>query len=523
MTNKNRPGMGFAVNINSDSGLNKKTSERSAADNTVMKTGPDTPFSIAVLGSFSGKSTKAENPRPLSARKIIEIDRDNFESVMASLDIELKLDIGGEQVVIKISELDDFHPDELYDKVESFSKLRSLKRRLKNNKTFAEAAAEIQSWRPLKPVDTQSDSVESIASPDKDELPTENLLDTILGSSEQKASLESNAETAHINKLIRSIVAPYVEPAADPRQDELIAMVDHATEMHMRDIMHHQEFQAIESAWQSIYFLIKRLETGSKLKINLLDISQLELTEDLAVEEISQSVLYKKFCDAAEGDSPWSILLGNYTFSDNIEDALTLANMGVIAQKAGASFISAANERLVGCESFSNANDFEDWNYTMKSGVMEAWTLLRQSEVAKHIALTLPKFLLRVPYGKKGKPVEAFNFNEMPESHCHECYLWGNAAFLKVEMIARNFLANGWNMRPSQVYQTNDLPVAYFDDEGEVVAKPIAEILLTERGGEQIRQHGFISMWSVRNEDAVRSSDFRSISEAGEEMAGRWQ
>lgn len=523
MTDKNRPGMGFAVNINTDSSHNKSPNEHSTTDNTVIKAGPDTPFCIAVLGGFSGKVSNTEKPRPLSARRIIEIDRDNLESVMASLDIELNLNIGGEQVVIKINELDDFHPDELYDKVDSFSKLRSLKRRLKNNKTFAEAAAEIHSWSTLKPVDTQPVSIESTAVLDKDELPTENLLDTILGSSEQKETLESNAETAHINKLIRSIVAPYVEPAADPRQDELIAMVDHATEMHMRDILHHQEFQAIESAWQSVYFLIKRLETGSKLKINLLDISQLELAEDLAVEEISQSVLYKKFCDAAEGDSPWSILLGNYTFSDNIEDALTLANMGAIAQKAGASFIGAANEKLVGCESFSTAVDFEDWNYTMKNGVLEAWSLLRQSEVAKYIALTLPKFLLRVPYGKKGKPVEAFNFNEMPESHCHECYLWGNAAFLKVEMMARNFLVNGWNMLPTQVYQTNDLPVAYFEDEGEVIAKPIAEISLTERGGEQISQHGFISMWSVRNEDAVRSSDYRSISEAGEEMAGRWQ
>ena len=519
MTDKNKPGMGFAVNIDKGASLDKRTDGHITTDNTELAAGADTPFCIAVLGALSGTASQA---KPLSARKIIEIDRDNFESVMASLDIELNLDIGGEQVEIKISELDDFHPDELYDKVDSFSKLRSLKRRLKNNNTFAEAAAEIQSWYPDTVV-SQVDTVETSDASEKNAPPTENLLDTILGSPEQKQMLESDAETAHINKLIRSIVAPYVEPAADPRQDELIAMVDHATEMHMRDILHHEEFQAIESAWQSLYFLTRRLETSSKLKINLLDISQAEMAGDLAVEDLSQSVLYKKFCDAGEGDTPWSILLGNYTFSDNIEDALTLANMGAIAQKAGATFMSAANEKLVGCESFSSAAEFEDWSYTMKNGVVEAWTLLRQSPVAKHIALALPRFLLRVPYGKRGKPVDAFKFDEMPESHCHECYLWGNAAFLKVEMIARNFLVSGWNLHPAQVYQTSGLPVAYFEDEGEVVAKPVAEISLTERGGEQISQHGFISMWSVRNEDAVRSSDYRSISEAGEEMAGRWK
>jgi len=176
--------------------------------------------------------------------------------------------------------------------------------------------------------------------------------------------------------------------------------------------------------------------------------------------------MYKLFCDASEGDLPWSLLLGNYSFTDSIDDVLSLANIGEIAKMAKAPFIAAANEKLAGCESFSKTPDYEDWNHSISEGVNKAWQMLRQSPAASYIGLALPRFLLRLPYGKKSKPIDSFNFEEMTEDNSHENYLWGNAAFLKAECLARNFNDKGWQMQLNEVFQTDNLPVHYFKEDG---------------------------------------------------------
>ena len=517
MSDKNRPMMGVGVTTG-------KTPVAKSEQSAGALTNPDSPFCIAVMGDFSGRGNQLASGleiKPLANSRFIDVDRDNFEEIIASFKISLKLHIGDDIVEVNINELDDFHPDELYENLESFSRLRSLRRRLKSNKTFSEAAEEIQSWLPVKQEGKEltENNTEASASI---EAPSDNLLDDILGSHQQTAG-STSSEATHIDKLIRSIVAPYVEPAKDPRQDEMLVMLDVVTANHMRDILHHDDFQALESAWQSLYFLIKRLDTDSKLKIILLDVSKQELQADLAVDDISTSVMYKKFCDRAEGDLPWSVLLGNYQFSDSIDDVLSLANIGAIAEQAGAPFLSSANERLAGCESFSTTPDYEDWQYEISTGTRDAWKMLRQSSVASFIGLALPRFLLRLPYGKKSKPVESFQFEEMPEQHCHECYLWGNAAFLKVELMARNFKKQGWNMQLREEFQTDNLPVHYYTDDGETVSKPVAEVYLTEKAGEILNNSGLMTLWSVKNMDSIRSAGYDSVDENSLEISGRWQ
>jgi len=507
-----RPKMGVEVNMRS------KTSSTNAGslntpENNAVETRADSPFCIAVLGDFSGQSDSSKL-RP------IEIDRDNLEEVMAKFKIRLHLNLSAnENIQIPLNELDDFHPDELYEKLESFEKLRSLRRRLKSKSSFADAAAEIQSWLPTKePTPNEPVVADDNTAPQP---VTENLLDDILGSAQSNSS--AAVEATQIDRLIKSIVAPYVEAAADPRQNEMLEMVDAATESHMQNILHHPDFQAMEAAWQSLYFLIKRLETGPKLKIFILDISKQQLQQDLAVNDLTSTSIYKLLCDPSEGDHPWSILLGNYTFTDSIDDVLSLENIGSIAQQCNAPFIAAAHEKLAGCESFAKTSDYEDWNYTPSEGTEKAWTLLRQSAVASYIGLALPRFLLRLPYGSKSKPIDTFKFEEMTEKNNHSDYLWGNPAFIKAECLAQSFNKSGWNLQPGEVFQTDNLPVHYYNDEGETVSKPTAEIMLTEKGGEILNQSGLMSLWSVRNTDSIRSADYQSISENRQKLAGRWK
>ena len=209
---------------------------------------------------------------------------------------------------------------------------------------------------------------------------------------------------------------------------------------------------------------------------------------------------------------------------DKIDDVLLLAQIGSIAKSAQAPFIASAKETLAGCVSFGQYADADDWQYELKPGVENAWQMLRQNPVADYIGLALPKILLRLPYGKKSRPIEAFTFEEMTGkgAECHECLLWGNAAFIKAEQFARAFAENHWNMYPGDASQTDNLPLHYYEDDGETLLMPCAEIYLTEKGGRKLSEQGLIALWSVKNMDSVRSSDVIALSADGKNLQGRW-
>ena len=516
MNDKNKPGMGFEVNI------------RSASSNrSVANTDADTPFYIAVLGDFSGRFNQPHSEeKPLAQRKLIAIDRDNFDQVLAGFKLSFNIsptEQSGNYISIDIVDLDDFHPDALYEKLGVFSKLRSIRRRLKDKSSFDAAASEIMGWLVA---DEQPDKNPSATREVErvNDLPPDNLLDNVLESTQLSTSdLESLTRPGGIDQLVKQIIAPYVEPSTNPRQQEMLDAVDEATAEHMRQILHHPYFQNVEAAWRSVYFLISRVETGRNLKIYLLDVSKRELEVDLA-SEVDSSALHKLFCEPVINDIPWSLLVGNYTFEDKIDDILLLAQIGSIAKSAQAPFIASAKETLAGCVSFGQYADADDWQYELKPGVENAWQMLRQNPVADYIGLALPRILLRLPYGKKSRPIEAFTFEEMTGkgAECHECLLWGNAAFIKAEQFARAFAEKNWNMYPGDASQTDNLPLYYYEDDGETLLMPCAEIYLTEKGGRKLSEQGLIALWSVKNMDSVRSSDFNALSADGKNLQGKW-
>jgi len=516
MSDKNKPGMGFEVKIRSTS-----------SKQSVTNIDADTPFCIAVLGDLSGRFSRPyTEEKPLAQRRLIAIDRDNFDQVLAGF--KLSFDIlstaqSDANITIDITGLDDFHPDALYEKLEVFSKLRSIRRRLKDKTSFDAAAAEIMGWLVDDQKPEQGTSETQNINKDKD-IPQGKLLDNILGSTQASASdLESITSPGGVDRLVKQIIAPYVESATNPRQQEMLDAVDEATAEHMRQVLHHPHFQSLEAVWRSLYFLISRIETGRDLKIYLLDVSKQELEADLA-DDVNASALHKLFCEPAINDIPWSLLVGNYIFEDKIDDVLLLAQLGSIAKSAQAVFLASAKETLAGCDSFARYPDADDWRYDLKPGVENAWKMLRQDPVADYIGLALPRFLLRLPYGKKTKPIEVFAFEEMTGKRdvCHECLLWGNGAIIKAEQFARAFAENHWNMYPGDVGQTDNLPAYYYQDDGETQLMPCAEIYLTEKGGRKMSEQGLIAIWSVKNMDSVRSSDFNALSVDGKILQGRW-
>jgi type VI secretion system protein ImpC len=177
---------------------------------------------------------------------------------------------------------------------------------------------------------------------------------------------------------------------------------------------------------------------------------------------------------------------------------------------------------VLGCASLAQTPDPDDWQKAPDSTEEQAWQALRQLPEACCLGLALPRFLLRVPYGKNTDPVEQFVFEEMPEGTSHENYLWGNPAIACVYLLGRAFSHNGWDFHSGVLQEIDGLPLHVFQRGGESQVQPCAEAWLTDRAAEAILHKGLMPLLSVRGRDAVRLPGLLSVASPAKLLAGRW-
>lgn len=469
---------------------------------------------VLILADFSGRAHRGLNEaKRLASRKIIEVDRDNLEEVFSQLDVTLQLPLA--DAPIRFREFDDLHPDFIHERVPLFDQLRALKRRLNNPATFAVAAAEISgpSAAEKPAATTVTGQTAQTASND--------LLDSLLQSPSAQA-----ASGGDVQALIRQIAAPYVIPRPDPRLDELQNAVDESSAQLLRKILHSSAFQSLEASWRGLHLLTRRLETDRNLKLFIADISLDEIIADAeqdAEAEPPVSQLHKLLVEqrAGTGATPFGLILGDYRFEDRPEQVSALALLGDIAQQLGSSFIAGGSERLAGCTALHAQPDPADWTLTPEAEFTDCWQTLREDPVSQHIALVAPRFLLRLPYGKRTSPISAFAFEELPAQDAHDFYLWGNGGWLVTLLLADAWSRNG-KPTSSPAADIGNLPLHVRQEAGESRVTPCAEILMTDTTASALQQAGLTVIRSVQNQDVVRVTSHFSLSDTGALLQGRW-
>ena len=490
----------------------------------------DGPFRILLMGDFSGRAQRRA-AEPLGGRKISFLDVDNWERVLAGLGSEGSVPAGGEggpPITIRPKEIDDFHPDRMFEKLEVFQALRSLRRRLMDSSAFPDAAAEVRSWAE----GAEPAPAEQAEAPPPEEKPAEaegegDMFGRLLG--ERPAHAQAAPPTraqAGVDAILRSVVAPYIVPDRDKEQSALVARVDEAAAAQMRAILHHASFQAVEAAWRSVHFLVTHLETDEDLKLHLMDVTKDDLAADLtASEELRSCGLFELLVTrtvGTAGGEPWSLLAGGFTFDKTTGDAVLLGRLAKIAKAAGAPFVAAAADRVAGCESIAATPDPDDWAVQPPADAAAAWGELRKLPEAAYLALALPRMLLRLPYGKDTDPVDAFEFEELDEAAGHECYLWGNPAFGLVEVLGAGFTEHGWEMAPALYHDIEDLPMHVRIVDGDRRIMPCAEVYLTDRAGLALQEMGLTALLSVQGRNIVRVRGVACLADPVTALAGRW-
>jgi type VI secretion system protein ImpC len=418
---------------------------------------PDRPFRILLAGDFSGRTWRDNPSRSFTPRRI---DRDNFDEVLESLKVGLNL----HGITLSFREFEDFHPDRIYQTTPFFQDLDQY----------------LQTPSPPKAAGPE----ETPRAPSSD-----SLLDRMLDEHDPEPSGPVSVEdAADLASFITRVTKGHLEPRTDPAKQQQQAKREALASELMQGLLHHPRMQAIEAAWRALFTLIRRLDTDSDLQLYILDITLPELVGEMAAV---QKDLRRR--------GPWAVVVGNYTFGQSDLDAQVLGRLAGFAQSLGAPLIAEA--KLPGEEAAG-----------------QAWNVLRVSPEAHWIGLALPRFLLRLPYGKATDSIESFPFEEMPQS-VHGSYLWGNPAFFCAYLLGKTFLDRGWEMRPIE-RRVDGLPMHVYQEDGEPVAKPCAEVLMTEKDAMSLLEEGFMPLASLKHEPAAMIVRVQSIAKPPAALAG---
>ena len=133
------------------------------------------PMVVGVLGDFSGDSTSPL--KPLKDRKFVQIDRDNFDDVMARMTpglnfkVENTLQKDGSEISVnlKFNSLSDFEPARVAQQVEPLRKLLETRAKLRDLLSKADRSEELESLleRVLKNSEDLNKLAGAVGSADK--------------------------------------------------------------------------------------------------------------------------------------------------------------------------------------------------------------------------------------------------------------------------------------------------------------------------------------------------------------------
>ena len=125
------------------------------------------PFVVGIMGDFSGDPT--EPLKPLSERKFIQIDRDNFNEVMArmtpglNLRVDNKLADDGTQMAVSLrfDAIEDFEPARVAEQVPALKALIETRNKLRDLMSKVDRSEQLESL--LEQILTNENELKSLS------------------------------------------------------------------------------------------------------------------------------------------------------------------------------------------------------------------------------------------------------------------------------------------------------------------------------------------------------------------------
>jgi type VI secretion system protein ImpC len=339
---------------------------------------------------------------------------------------------------------------------------------------------------------------------------------------DQVLSVTPQTETSRAKELISAFVDETLKGSLVFRKDLMlsikacVAELDAKLSKQLAVIMHSPDFQKMEGTWRGMHMLVMNSETGTQLKLKVLNVSKRDLFKDLdRAVEFDQSQMFKKLYEnefGTPGGEPYGALIGDYEFTNHPEDIDMLGKISGVAAAAFCPFISSASPKLMGLESFADLSRPRDLAKIFDTVEYTKWRSFRDSEDSRFVALLMPRVLSRLPYGKNTKPIDEFEYEEVEldskgtaKPVPHDDYAWMNAAYVYGTRLTDAFAKTGWCTAirgrengglveglPAHVFKSMD---------GDLDLKCPTEISITDRREKELSDLGFLPLCHYKNTD----------------------
>ena len=168
-----------------------------------------------------------------------------------------------------------------------------------------------------------------------------------------------------------------------------IAEIDKTLSGYSNEVLHHPEFQTVESAWRGLHKFVVEAETSDRLQIFVFPTRKKELLKDFEnALDFDQSAMFKKLYEeeyGTFGGTPFSMLIGDYYFSKSSKDIALLEGISGIAAAAHTPFIGGVSPELFGMDSFLELPNPLDLKSLFHSGEFLRWQSFRSNDDAKFL------------------------------------------------------------------------------------------------------------------------------------------
>ncbi|MCF3947615.1 type VI secretion system contractile sheath large subunit [Acidiphilium sp. AL] len=344
---------------------------------------------------------------------------------------------------------------------------------------------------------------------------TVSLLDQVVGATKQ-------TEPDRAQELVRTLVQEALTGTVTFDKnltrtiDRAIAAIDHKLSVQLNEVMHNPRFLQLEGSWRGLHHLVMNSETGTSLKIKVVNMTKRELNRDLTkAVEFDQSQLFKKLYEnefGTPGGEPYGALIGDYEWTNHPDDIESLRLISNVAAASFAPFISAAGAGMFGFSDWNELSKPRDLAKIFDTAEYAKWRGFRDTEDSRFVSLVMPRVLARMPYGAATAPVEDFNYEEAPQDPSgaarpmgHHDYCWMNAAYMMGERLTASFATSGFCVAIRGAEgggKVENLPFHVFQsDDGDMDAKCPTEIGITDRREFELSNLGFLPLCHYKNTD----------------------
>ena len=445
------------------------------------------PFRVVVLGDFSGRPRARR--QPLAERRPVRVDIDNFDGVFARIaplaEIAGLQDEAGLALRIALESMDDFSADAVLARLPARAR--------------ADASA--------SPAPASDAGAEDAAAMMKrllgGELPA--------GAPALAATPASKADGV-VDRFIRQLVSDQLvaaPPAPATRVDEPAASAL------LRHVLRDPAWRHLEGAWRAVDRFVRELDMADgQVRLELFDCRADELLADLGA--VAAEPARAALASVLNGDGRGcDVVVSLEEFGPSLVELSLLGGLASVASGQGGVLLAGAAPALAAVATSEDAQ-------VLASNESRVWRALRESALARHVGLTFPRLLARLPYGPRNEPVSAFAFDELADASAtslHDALVWRSAALDAALLLAQGHVDGGVETR----LQLDDLP-AFIDRSGdEPRLQAVAEAYLGEREVKLLQTAGLITLQSDRRLPNARVSGWQSIAAGSGDLAGSWR